>query len=130
MRSLLALATLLALVAPSARAQLTDDQARDLGRTYVRWFVDGVADSLAARMTPEALARVNGTAGLRERSGLFHENVGQETALLGEEIRRTGEVVVYVRRVSVSVLPVPFRMQWELDAEGRIVRGEFSSEDP
>lgn len=128
MRILSAVA-LFSLAALPASAQLPDDRARDLGRTYVRWFIAGEADSLAARMTPEALVRVGGVPGIRERVQMLADNVGTETELLGEEVVREGGVSAYVRRARFSLLPVPFRLRWDLDDEGRIVRGDMTSEN-
>lgn len=128
MRTLSAV-VLLSLAAFPASAQLPDDRARDLGRTYVRWFIAGEADSLASRMTPEALARVGGVPGIRERVQMLAENVGTETELLGEEVVRDGSATAYVRRARFTLLPVPFRLRWDLDGDGRILRGDMTSEN-
>lgn len=112
-----------------AHAQLTDDRATTLGRRYVNWMFSGQADSLVAAMTPEAVQRVGGRDGVLERSNMLQAQVGAEESVVKEEVVRENGTVVYVRRARFSGIPVPLRIRWELNADGKIVRGEMAPDE-
>ena len=98
-----------------------------LGRRYTRWLQNGLADSLAAVMTGEALERIGGVDGLRHRMGEIAAQFGYETRYLGDGILRDQSVNEFYRDGNYSRLDNgTLRIEWQFDELGRIRSGEIS----
>ncbi|HEU0014282.1 MAG TPA: M23 family metallopeptidase [Longimicrobium sp.] len=116
-------ALLLALAAAPAAAQTHPDSAAlELGRRYTRWMYEGRADSLWAVFSPQMRQALGSAENLADMRAGIEAQIGRETAVVSEEVRRAGAATIYLRITRFSIAPVPVHVTVVTDAEG-IVQG-------
>jgi murein DD-endopeptidase MepM/ murein hydrolase activator NlpD len=102
-----------------ARAQLSVDSARALGRHYTAEFYAGDVAGLEARFSPELRAKED-SAKLRGDRQQVTDQLGAEHSVVGEDVQPKGPWMVYVRTITVDNIAEPVAVQWALGADGTI----------
>ena len=95
----------------------------ELGRTYVRWMLQGKADSLVAVMDAEYLESTGGPVGVSDRLGKIAERGGKEVKVLIEKLTRRNGQPQFWHEAEFSAFtdePVVFRIVF--DEKGKVVR--------
>ncbi|HWK90038.1 MAG TPA: M23 family metallopeptidase [Longimicrobium sp.] len=124
---------LLALAAAPAAAQTHPDSATlELGRRYTRWMYEGKADSLWAAFSPAMQQALQSAENLANMRAGIEAQIGRETAVIAEQVRRPGGMAMYVRITRFSGAPVPVHVTVVVDSagivQGMLVRPEQAAE--
>lgn len=117
-RSILLLAALAALTAPSARAQ--DAGAFERGRTLTGWLLAGEVDSLVAVMSPQFASAVGGREGVGQLASQLDAQAGAELEVLDEEAFLEAGHTTYYRVSRFASIPSA-TARWVWDAAGTVV---------
>ncbi len=96
-----------------------DAAALQLGRTYHQWLLDGEAELLRARFSPEMLAAIPDVAAMVAD---FNARIGPEGELLGEDLVPFLKYRVYARRARYPRVDRELQVTWTLQP-GALVAG-------
>src|SRR3990172_9725276 len=107
--------------APSPLSAADSTRFMELGRTYIRWMLQGQADSLAAALTPEFLETSGGATGVSDRLASLPDRAGTELKLVAEKMTRRNGRPQFLHEAEVSVFvdePLVFRIVF--DDQGKV----------
>jgi hypothetical protein len=104
-------------------AQQGESAAMARGRHYARWVLEGRADSLWARFSPQMRGAIPTVEAMQAMNQQFQGQLGAETEVLSEVVRDPSPVPgmdVYVRSARFSKVPVVIDMAIAVDSAGTI----------